>query len=43
MVSGFLEERCHNQFRAMRTDIKEVKTTNSKGSTKQENKSSRPA
>jgi hypothetical protein len=34
--SGILEDECHGQFRAMFAGVKEVKTTNSKGSAKQE-------
>jgi hypothetical protein len=41
-VSGILGERCHNQFRAICADIKEVRTTNSKNSAKQEDESSFP-
>jgi hypothetical protein len=40
LVSGIHGERCHSQFRAKYADIKEVKTTNSKVSAKQENESS---
>ena len=36
LVSGILGERCHSRFRAICADIKEVKTTNSKGLAKQE-------
>jgi hypothetical protein len=35
LFSGILEEMCHNQFRAICAEIKEVKTTNMKGSDKQ--------
>jgi hypothetical protein len=30
VVTGILEERCNNQFRAICADMKEVKATNSK-------------
>jgi hypothetical protein len=38
-VSGIPEERCHDQFRAICADFKEVKM-NVKGSAKQEDESS---
>ena len=40
LVSGILEEKCHNQFRAICADIKEVNSTNLKGLAKQEDESS---
>jgi hypothetical protein len=36
LVSGILDKRSHNQFRAICADIKEVKTMNSKAPTKQD-------
>jgi hypothetical protein len=40
LVSGILEERRHNRFRATSADVKDVKTTNSYGSAEQEDESS---
>ena len=37
LVSGILEKGCHNQSRAVRTDVQEVKIMNSKCYAKQEN------
>jgi hypothetical protein len=42
-VSEILGERYHYQFRAICVDIKEVRTTNSQGSAKQEDESSPPS
>jgi hypothetical protein len=42
LISGILGDRCHNKFRVICADIKEVKTTNSKDSAKQEDESSFP-
>jgi hypothetical protein len=36
LVGGILEEKCHNQFRVICADIKEVNSTNLKGLAKQE-------
>jgi hypothetical protein len=40
LVEFLNDERCHNQFRAICADIKEVNSTNLKGSAKQEDESS---
>jgi hypothetical protein len=42
LVSGMLGQSCHIQFRVMCANIKEVKTTNSTGSVKQEDELSPP-
>jgi hypothetical protein len=43
LVNGILGERCHNQFRTICADVKEIKTLYSKGLAKREDESSPPA